>query len=236
MQTAAHPTGARPGNEHFANDGSYESVQRLLYKMAIKSFARVQALGLGMTFDDVLQEMNLSYVLARRAWDPERGVRFTTYVTTAARQNFNNRIAKMARERVEMGMVNMTDMRPRGSGRGDDDEQDLMEIYGADNTEVEVPLDQFCSALGEGSGNTEQEEATYGDPMAIVQRRQDAVENLRALHTLTPPARDYVVALIKAARNGDDLPSLSAMARERNMAPSAITRMRVEIAAKFGTK
>jgi DNA-directed RNA polymerase specialized sigma24 family protein len=234
--TPAYATGARPGNEHFANDASYESVRRLLHRTAQKCFARVSALGLGMTFDDVLQEMNLSYVLARDAWNPEAGVRFTTYVVTCCYRNFNNRIAKPERERRELGMVNLTDMRPRGSHSADDDEQDLMEVYGQDTTEVEIPMDQFCMELGEGAGNTEQEEHIYGDPQKIVERKQNAVSNLRSIAELTPVSRDYVVALIRAARNGDDLPTIRELGQQRNLTPSAMTRMRQEIARKFGLK
>jgi hypothetical protein len=245
MQTVAttathsngHALGARPGNEHFANDASYESVRRLLLRLTQKCFVRVSALGLGMTFDDVHQEMNLSYVLARDAWNPQAGVRFTTYLTTCCYRNFNARIAKPERERRELGMVNLSDMRPRpGSTHGAEEEIDLMEIYGEDCTEVEIPLDQFCTVLGEGTGNTEQEEHIYGDPMEIVERKQMAIGNLRSISELTPVSRDYVVALIKAARSGDDLPAIRDMAASRQMTPSAVTRMRQEIALKFGTK
>lgn len=241
QQTATTPavtlrSGAQPGNEHFANDASYESVRRLLHRTAIKCFARVSAMGLGMTFDDVLQEMNLSYVLARDAWDPKAGVRFTTYLVTCCYRNFNNRIAKPERERRLLGMVNMTDMRPRGSGHTDDDEQDLMEVYGQDNTEVEVPMNLFSSMLDGESGDTEQPEHIYGDPMEILERKQQALVNLRSIGSLTPVSRDYVVALIKAARNGDDLPAIRDMAEQRQINKSGLARMRLEINKKFGTK
>jgi RNA polymerase sigma factor (sigma-70 family) len=108
MTTAATtmtPRAREEKNLKFANDGSLASVEALLYKTAMKCYARVAAMGLGMDFDDVHQEMRVSYVKALSKWKPEGGARFSTYCTTVCINNFNHAIMKMARERVEMGMV-----------------------------------------------------------------------------------------------------------------------------------
>jgi hypothetical protein len=86
-------------NEKFANDGSYASVEALLHKLAIKCYARVQAMGLSMEFGDVLQEMNVSYVKSTHKWNAQGGAMFSTYCTTVCLNNFNHAIAKMERER-----------------------------------------------------------------------------------------------------------------------------------------
>lgn len=86
-------------NERFANDGSYASVEALLYRLAMKCYARVQAMGLGMEFDDVLQEMHVSYVKSTHKWNAQGGALFSTYCQTVCMNNFNNAISKMARER-----------------------------------------------------------------------------------------------------------------------------------------
>lgn len=92
-------------NRQYANDASYESVEHLLERLAGKCYARVKKLGIPMDFDDVLSEMNLSYVKARQAWNPEAGALFSTYCTTACMNNFNNAIAKMERDRRELGLI-----------------------------------------------------------------------------------------------------------------------------------
>ena len=234
--TTTHATGARAGNEHFANDASYESVSRMIYKIAIRCFSRVKAMGLGMTFDDVHQEMNLSYVLARETWDPERGIRFTTYLTTSCYRNFNSRIFKPERERRLLGMVNMVDMRATGGNRMDDDDQDMMEVYGECHTEVQEPMNLLQGMLDGAKGNSEQEEHLFGDPLEILERKQEALRNLRSISELTPVSRDYVVALIKAARTGDDLPTIRELGTQRNVPKQGLARMRLEINKKFGVK
>ena len=235
--TPARRSGAQPGNEHFANDASYESVRRLLYRLAVRCHARVQAMGLGMTFDDVHQEMNLTYVLARRTWNPEAGARFTTYLTTCCYRNFNARIAKPERERRELGMVNMTDMRPRGTAWADDDETDLMEVYGEDQTQVEVPMILFSGLLDDNAcGDSELPEQIHGDPMEILQRKQDAMRGLRSIAELTPVAREYAIALVRAAREGDELPNMNIMGDRHQLTKGGIARMRHELKVKFGLK
>lgn len=99
------PLARQSRNTKFANDGSYESVEKLLYKLAIKCHARVAGLGLSMDFDDVMQEMNMSYVRAQAAWKPDGGSRFSTYCTTACLNNFNQRVERAQAERVNLGMI-----------------------------------------------------------------------------------------------------------------------------------
>lgn len=93
-----------PATKTYANDGSFESVKNMLQLMAGKFTRRVEALGLPMSYDDVFQELCLSYVHAKKAWKPEGGAKFITYCVYAAQNNFNLAIKKMARDRVEMGM------------------------------------------------------------------------------------------------------------------------------------
>ncbi len=86
-------------NVKFANDGSLESVDMMLRKISAKCFTRVSAMGLGMEFEDVLQEMYVSYVKAKEKWNPANGALFSTYCTTVCLNNFNAAIKKMERQR-----------------------------------------------------------------------------------------------------------------------------------------
>lgn len=124
MTATAHLAGVRKNadNDKFANDGSLASVGPMLKKLAYKSFARVQAMGLGMEYEDVHQEMMLSYVKAKEKWNPQGGALFSTYCTTVCLNNFNNAIKKMERDRRELGLVSASEF-----GSGDEEQGNLLE-------------------------------------------------------------------------------------------------------------
>jgi len=111
MGAVRHNMGGRKG-QRFANDGSYESVEAMLTRLAIKSYARVQALALPMSYEDVRQEMDVSYLQAFKAWRPDGGAKFSSYCTTACMHNFRNRIEKMCEEKRELGMYSVDDRSP----------------------------------------------------------------------------------------------------------------------------
>lgn len=68
----------------------FEDYTRLAHSMARKAYERLRAAGChSMTYEDVFQEMALSFVKARAKFDPGRGATFATYYTTAAWTNFN---------------------------------------------------------------------------------------------------------------------------------------------------
>lgn len=232
----------REENDKFANDASYESVRRLLAKLAGKCFTRVQAMGgLGMTLDDVMQEMNLSYLQARDNWKPDQGTKFSSYLVNCCYWNFNGRISRREKERRLIGMVNMSDMRPGGSARSDDDERDLMEVYGNDSTEISmtllVPGMHNQMDLIEGQANVEEAEAHMGvNPELLLEQRQVAKENLREISHLTKDARAFALKLLNAAKSGEEMPTIRAFAAERGLGPTSVRRLRVELSTKFGVK
>lgn len=143
--TTSRPTFSRSSEntERFANDGSLESVEGMLRKLAAKCFARVSAMGLGMDYDDVLQEMRLSYVKAKATWNPNKEVNgrktlFVTYCQTACQNNFNIAIKKMERERREFGMFSYDAIQ--------DDDGELItggvDMVGEDNVRPEYDLER----------------------------------------------------------------------------------------------
>lgn len=221
----------------FANDGSYASVYRQLCKIAIKCFARVQAMGLSMTFDDVMQEMNLSYVRATQKWSPEGGALFVTYMTTACYQNFNERIRKAENERRNLGMVSMADM--RRDSMESDEEGDFMEHYdaqGAASYSVSSQdfngngFDDYMESL-EGSAITPE------SPEQILERQQEVRKSVKSnLSRLTPEARQMVLALMMAAHKGEDLPKLSAVAQGRGMNDDELKRVKTELRKALGVR
>lgn len=229
-------------NKKFANDGSYKSVENLLYKVAYRCFGRVQAMGVGMTFDDVLQEMNLSYVIAREQWDSERGVLFSTYLTTACYRNFNERIRRAEVERRNLGLVNFTDMRPRGCA-GDDDGLDILESIDIEQ-DASLQVGQF---YGDNfiEGNTQELEAPMSaDPQRLHEAMESAwmqqAQAKVALRNLTDNAKLVVVDLLTAAKGVKDsterLPRFSALLKDKGFSPAEIRRVRKELSSAFGVK
>jgi RNA polymerase sigma factor (sigma-70 family) len=135
-------------NEKFANDGSYASVEAQLHRLAMKCYARVQAMGLGMDFDDVLQEMNMTYVRAKATWNPEKGVRFSTYCQTACMNNFNQRIERQVKDRTEMGMISYDEaLGDRPEDAGDDALEYLVgDVNAVDSAESQMEIVQEARA------------------------------------------------------------------------------------------
>lgn len=228
----SHATSPAPRVE-YANDASYESVHRLLYKLAIKCFARVQAMGLPMAFEDVHQEMNVSYVRAREKWKPDAGVKFSTYLTYACYNNFNDAIARMERERRELGLVSLSSFTRR---LPDADDLDPLECIDAQDASASLTLE--TSSVFEEAGLTATDaDATpaplHANPEQVLDHRQQVRENMRGLTQVT---RSLVVEIIAAAHAGKDLPPLKDLAEKRGLAPAELRRIKAEITKAFGVK
>ena len=110
----------------FANDGSYESIERQLKGLALKFFGRVMAIGIAMSLEDVEQELSIAYVKAKAAWKPDGGARFTTYFQTVACRHFNACILKEETERAHLGMGSVSALTDKW-GMGDDEAEDALE-------------------------------------------------------------------------------------------------------------
>lgn len=230
-------------NKQFANDGSFESVDKLLAKVAAKCFARVQAMGLGMTFDDVRQEMNVSYVMAKKLWDSERGILFSTYLTTACYRNFNDRIRKAETVRRHLGLVNMTDMRPVNAESDEDvDMSAYFERRELDTFQCIPNL--YGDSEIEGSFSVSGQVAPMDtDPSVYLEEVQEcavAKERARnALTCLTPNAKAIVSDLLMAAKvrqDGERLPSLRSLFESHNLPEREARRIRKELSVAFGAK
>lgn len=198
-------------NERFPNDGSYASVERQLHRLAMKCYARVQALGLSMDFDDVMAEMNLSYVRARMAWNPDKGARFSTYCQTACMNNFNQRIEKQETERVNLGMISYREaLGPVGSE--EDAEDDPLSILGSDGVGGVIP--------------------------SIENDRQVAEEARQRIARLTAPTKRLVLALLMDEKSDPMSPSakLADLAKSVGLSGDELKRVKREIKVVFGVQ
>lgn len=227
-------SGRQAGNEHFANDGSYESVALLLKNLAFKCFRRVTAMGLGMTLDDVMQEMNLSYVRCRDKWKPEGGAMFTTYLTYACMNNFNAAVRRPIEERREMGMVNMSDMVRVGSDM-DDSDMDNFERIDADECQAIAISSSMFSGFGlEGQADGSPEQTPFSaDPAWIIEHRQEVRQGMA---NLSPKAKAVVIDLLRELHSGQHVPRLSLIAKRREISEVELRRIKAELSKNFGVK
>lgn len=248
MQQTAHSTPERSRerteeNKKFANDGSYESVRLMLIKIAGRCFGRVQALGLGMTFDDVLQEMNMTYVLVKEQWRPDGGALFSTYLTTSCYRNFNERIRRAETERRNLGLVNFTDMRPVGTE--DDGDMDALEFHEV-QTEVTFEVDHSYGEQhiqGKAIDLTAPMSADPQSLMMYLQESQAAQAAAREkLANLTTNAKVVISELLQAAKLRDasdqsvKLPRLRKLMEDKGFSKEESTRIRREVVNAFGVK
>lgn len=97
----------------------------LICKMAQKGWGRLQSAGVVIDFDDVFQEMSISYLKAARCFNPEVGFTFTAYLGRAIWNEFNKFAERLIRDQCGLGLVRVQDI--------GDDEQDTYEILSDDS-------------------------------------------------------------------------------------------------------
>jgi DNA-directed RNA polymerase specialized sigma24 family protein len=230
--TTVKLSGHQAGNESFANDGSYESVALLIKKLAFKCFRRAHSMGLGMTLDDVTQEMNLTYVLCLKQWKPDGGAMFTSYLTGACLNNFNAAVRKPIAERRELGMVNMSDMVRVGSSADDSDMDSFERIDAQDCQTIAISSAMFSGFGLEGQNDGSPEQTPFSaDPAWIIEHRQEVRQGMA---NLSPRAKTVVVDLLRELHSGQHIPRLSLIAKRREIGEAELRRIKAELSKNFG--
>ena len=213
-------------NQKFANDGSLESVDNLLKKQAIACFKRVEAMGLGMEYKDVLQEMYVTYVKARSTWNPEGGAMFSTYVACACMNNFNAAIRKMERQRT-IGMIKPTDKNVELSADGCVKYQ--REFGMVSECEFTLLEEEGVTAYMDTAEGSSSESPEY--------RLEQSQETQRKLSSLSAGARRLVQELLRAENNVNVMDTkLSKIAAVAGLYGDELTQVRREISKTFGVR
>jgi len=221
----AAPRQREEKNLKFANDGSLESVDLMLRKLSIKCYARVAAMGIGMQYEDVLQEMYVSYVKAKAKWRPEGGARFATYCTTVCLNNFNLAIKKMENQR-SMGIIKPTD---KNAVLNEDGTVKFQRSFGMVS---ECEFD-----LNDESGYVAFMEVTEGPRQEQPDYRMESAEDLQdRLKNLSSGARRLVSCLLRADQSEDKLPSLRNIAVMAQLRGDELRQVKIEIGASFGVR
>lgn len=75
---------------------NFKDHERLVHMLARKGYARLQALKISvLDYEDVFQEMSMSFVRAADKWNPDFGTSFTAYFGRAAFNDFNKVVERL---------------------------------------------------------------------------------------------------------------------------------------------
>lgn len=76
-------------------DIAFRDYERLLHKIANEGHRKLAASGVRMERDDLFQELSLVFVQAQRGFNPNKGFKFSTYLSMAC----HNRITRLIQRR-----------------------------------------------------------------------------------------------------------------------------------------
>jgi DNA-directed RNA polymerase specialized sigma24 family protein len=111
----------------------YQANVGLVHMVSKKGYARLQAAGVAIDYDDVFQEMSVVFLKAYEKFDAERGFKFSTYYCMAAFNRCNGWAQDMIEERLKHGVVSIQEL-----NHGGGEEVDLEEVLMADPNTPEL--------------------------------------------------------------------------------------------------
>lgn len=88
----------------------YEDHQGLIHKFARKGWGRLTSLGVSIDYEDVFQEMSVTYCRAASKFDPSRGFTFSAYLGQAIWHDFNKLAQRFENELSGLGFTRIEDM------------------------------------------------------------------------------------------------------------------------------
>jgi hypothetical protein len=68
--------------------GPIAQYERLFHLFAARLMPRVKAARLSLEYDDLMQEIRMTWMACVRGFDPQRGIKFVTYFSNAVRHNW----------------------------------------------------------------------------------------------------------------------------------------------------
>ncbi len=116
----------------------FESHSNLIHSFARKGFGRLQAARVLIDYEDVYQEMCISFVKAQKMYNPDSGFSFTAYFGRAVWNDFNKLAERLIGEKVAVGMESVEDFRHE-----EDDGQDIYAFLSVETDSAESPEDMI---------------------------------------------------------------------------------------------
>jgi RNA polymerase sigma factor (sigma-70 family) len=90
----------------------------LIHVMSKRGYARLQSAGVGLDYEDVFQEMAITFLKAYEKFDASRGFKFSTYFYMAAFNRLNSWAQAMIDERLNQGVISIQEL-----NRNDEEEE-----------------------------------------------------------------------------------------------------------------
>ena len=106
----------------------------LVHTFARKGWGRMIAAQVNVEYEDVFQEMSVTYTKAARSYDPSKGFSFTSYVGRAIWNEFNRYAEKYIGEQTELGLISAQDV---------NDEHSFEDYYESIDSGVATPEEQL---------------------------------------------------------------------------------------------
>lgn len=100
---------------------SFESKKNMLHSMANRFHLSMRSRGIAVDVEDVFQELSINYLKAKEAFNPDRGVAFSTYLYVSAQ----NILRKMAKDLSAYNAVVGPSIEELGNHEDDDGPQSL---------------------------------------------------------------------------------------------------------------
>lgn len=90
-------------------DGSWEGCVDFLHTLCNKAMQRVKQWRLPLEYDDLFQEASIAFVDAKRAFNPDRGTKFITYVGCAVSNRLNKVVSESIASKTSMMTISLDD-------------------------------------------------------------------------------------------------------------------------------
>jgi len=124
-------------------DRFYVENSGLIHTVARKGYGRLQAIGSGMEYDDLVQDLTVVFIKSYDKFDEASGNRFSTYFMAAAFNRINRIAGEQEIERVENGVRSMEEMSERF-----EDDTSIEEVIASDAATPEQIVEAASIAQG----------------------------------------------------------------------------------------
>ncbi len=114
-------------------DGYYAANIGLVDCVARKGYARIQKIGGSYDYEDLFQDLSITFINAYKKFDESKGNQFSTYFITAAHNRINTLADKIFEERSRFGVRSFEEMSIDGC-----DVYEILDVNGSVAPEVMI--------------------------------------------------------------------------------------------------
>lgn len=181
----------------------YRDHTGLLHQLARKAYGRMQSVGVPMDYDDILQEMSVTFVKATKLYRPDAGYAFTAYLGRAIWNQFNKVAERLIEQHLNLGLTSIEEMehdaQERGSLEGSGSMMERM-LY-EEGSYTESPEDIIERGQLMAISTRIRAQSLSADALQVVRLLASPSEELVENHRLSRAHSEQAVALGVAKRH-----------------------------------